>query len=209
MGKLTLIFSYRESHCHPLEDCCHIRTWQHQLRSAWLSPLVLQPHRSPETTVSAAPGLGCNSALIRSPPLSPQACLQPDPLAVQTHDLSFPNREAESQVRCVTITATKLRPSRRLLHIKPALRVPWMNCTTCIIRLEDSINHSLHGKLSYRLFFILTFHWQRYEVSHYNDLKLTFCRNSMCCCIIPSYYIINKTYLVWWFVGHKTRRNYA
>lgn len=50
-------FSYRESHCHPLEDCSHIHTatWQHRLQ---LSLPALQPHRSPETTVCTVLGLG-------------------------------------------------------------------------------------------------------------------------------------------------------
>lgn len=104
------ILLYRESHCPHLEDCSptHTATWQ--LR---LSPPALQPLRWPETTVSAALGLGCDSALIRSPPLSLQAktCPQPDRLEVQTHSLSCPNQGAESPVQCLTVTVTKLRPS--------------------------------------------------------------------------------------------------
>lgn len=126
----NVISSHRESHCHPSEDCCHIHTatWQHQLQLLQLSPLVLRPRRSPTTTISEAHDLGCDSTLIRSPPLSPhaKACSQPGQM-LQTHGLSCPNLAAGSQAQCMTITATKPRPRRRLFHIKPLSKVPMQN----------------------------------------------------------------------------------
>lgn len=145
---------YRESHYHPLEDCSpiHMATWQHQL-----SLPVLQPLHWPETTVSAALGLGYDSALIRSPPLSPQAkaYLQADHLAVQIHNLSCPNQGAERQVQCLTITVTKARPRGRLLRQRTLIKVLQMNCRRHIIQLQDLTNHLLHNRLSSVLLFIL------------------------------------------------------
>lgn len=143
---VVVVVSFRERHCHPWVDCFHIptATWQHHLQLPHLSPPVLQPLRSPETTVFAALSLGHDSALIRCPPPSPQAktCLQPDCLPI--HSLSCSNQAAESQVRCPTIPVTKLSPSRRLLHLIPMLRVPLINCKTCMILEVDLINHLIH-----------------------------------------------------------------
>lgn len=143
----------RESHCHPLEDCSPIRTatWQHKLQLLQLSPPVLQPPRWLETTASTALGLGCDSTLIRSRSLSHRAkiCWHPDRLAVQTRIVNCPNRGAENQVQCLTVTVSKASPSRRLFHQRTLSRVLLMSCKTYVIWWKDLINHLLHNRLSF------------------------------------------------------------